>query len=269
MEPTHILLRYGEIFLKGKNKGTFENKLVDNIKKITKVGSVRRLRARYVLDYFENHGSLKNVFGLTSYSLAVKTEKEIESIKKLALSVLSSKKGIKSFKIETKRSDKRFPIKSPEINIEVGKYIEENSNLEFQLKGSDVILNIEINQEGVFIFTEIVRCFGGLPTGVEGRVNLLVENDASLLAGLLMMKRGVTVVPVRFDECDISLLGKFSPQKIESKKVDGLSELNGDVLVVGDNFDNYKKRETESLVLRPLIGYSKEEIKEELGEFKI
>ena len=267
MDYTHVLLRYGEIFLKGKNRGTFEKKLVNNIKKIVGI-DVNRIRSRIIADYFPEHQKLKNVFGLVSYSPALRSEKDVEEIKKAALEVLNDQQG--SFRVETKRSDKEFPIKSPDLNVIIGKYIEKNSNSKFKFKNPEITLHIEINQAGVYIFTEVIPCFGGLPTGVEGKVILLVENSASLLAGLSFMKRGCDIVPVAFKKQDISLLQKFSPKELQLEVVKDLSEFAAEkhleVLVVGDNFEN-KKDYPLDLIFRPLIAFSDKEILEKLKEF--
>jgi adenylyl- and sulfurtransferase ThiI len=270
-----ILLRPGEIFLKGKNRNLFENKLVSNIKKIAFIDQVKKLRGRFIVDYFDNHNLLKNVFGLTSYSLAIKIDRDVEEIKKEALKLLQSEcKSQKTFRVETKRSDKSFPIKSPELSISVGKFIEENSNFEFKFKNQDITLHIEINQSGVYLFIEKIDCFGGLPTGVEGKVFLLVENKFSILAGLMFMKRGCFVVPVAYSEKDISLLQKFYPQEIKLKIVKDFSafqkfseDYHLDALVVGDNFETKKEYQTDLLIFRPLIAFSGEEIEEKLEEF--
>jgi adenylyl- and sulfurtransferase ThiI len=268
MDYTHVLLRYGEIFLKGKNRGTFERKLVDNIKKIANLKDVNRIRSRLIVDYFADHKLLKNVFGLVSYSPSIKTEKDVEEIKKATLKSLSKHKG--SFKVETKRSDKEFPIKSPELNVIIGKHLEENSKMEFKFKNPEITLHIEINQDGVYIFTEIIPCFGGLPTGVEGKVILLVENFASLLAGLSFMKRGCDIVPVAFKKQDISLLQKYSPKELGLEIVKDIKEFAAEkhlqVLVVGDNFENKKDYPTD-LVFRPLIAFNDDEIEEKLEKF--
>ena len=110
MDYNSILLRYGEIFLKGKNRPMFERKLISNIEQIAKV-KVKNIRSRLVINYFENHSILKKVFGLVSYSPTLKIETDIEEIKKYSLKMLSARTG--SFKVKTKRSDKRFPINSP------------------------------------------------------------------------------------------------------------------------------------------------------------
>jgi len=270
MNYDSILLRYGEIFLKGKNRFKFENKLVDNIKKITSIKKVKNIRSRLIVDYFPDHHLLKKVFGLVSYSLTVKTEKDIDKIKKLALNLVNGKKG--SFKVETKRSDKRFPIKSPEFNILVGSYIEENSELEFKLKQPDHIIFIEINQDGAYLYSDVIKCHGGLPAGVEGKVAILLENENSILAGLLMMKRGCDIIPFSIDDKRISLLQKYSSKKLNLIQIKNFSEIKFEsqfeVVVSGQNFENYQNYKFEKVVLRPLIAYSDQDINQELAKYK-
>ena len=269
MNYTHILIRAGELFLKGKNAPMFERKLVENMKKITGVSSVQRLRGRFLTSYFDNHTSLKKVFGIVSYSPAVRVEKDLEVIKQKSLELLSGKKG--TFKIEPKRSDKKFPLTSPEINIVMGRYIEEHTSLKFDGLHHDHLLGVEINQEGAYLFLEMIPCFGGLPTGVEGHVLLLLENKASVLAGLLIMKRGCDLVPVAFSSVDISLLQQYSPRKLELRIISNLADLSVGgtaVLVSGQCFDDYKKYDTSLTVLRPLIHYSEEEVRGQLEKFR-
>lgn len=263
---SYLLLRYGEIFLKGGKIKQFERKLRENIKLITGVKEIRQLRCRLILDYFEEHKLLRRVFGLVSYSPADFVVKDQEKIKQKALEMMGSLKG--TFKVETQRSDKTFPIKSPEMNVLVGRFIEENSSLHFSRGEPDHILGIEINHHGAYLFTETIDCFGGLPTGVEGKIGLLVENENSLLAGLLMMKRGCDVLAVGFQKFEISLLQRFSPVKQELKLVKDFSELEDfcrekkiSVLVSGQRFEDYQRLGTNLTVLRPLVGYGKEEVK--------
>jgi tRNA uracil 4-sulfurtransferase len=263
MDYNSILLRYGEIFLKGKNRSMFERKLISNIEHIAEV-KVKHLRSRLVTKYFANHLVLKKVFGLVSYSPALKIETDVEEIKKQSLEILKDKKGV--FKVKTKRSDKRFPIKSPELDVLIGQHIEKNSNLKFNFH-SELILNIEINQDGTFLFLESIPCFGGLPTGVEGKVNVLIEDQASLLAGLLFMKRGTGILPMAYSDKDISLLQKYSPAPLKLEIVKDLNKYSDGCLVVGDNFDELKEYNTELLIFKPLIAYSDEQIKEELKKF--
>jgi len=255
--------------LKGKNKNFFEKKLAQNIKKIVGVKGVVRLRSRFVCEYIENHVDLKRVFGLTSYSLALRVDKDQEAIKENVIEFVKDLKG--TFKIATKRSDKTFPIGSMDFNILVGGHVEENTNLIFDFENPDYLINIEINQDAAYIFLDNVSCFGGLPTGVEGNVLLLVENEASLLAGLMFMKRGVALFPIAFKKDgsqDISILQKYSPQELNLIIVNDFKELEEftqdihiDVLVSWQNFESLKDYDTKLLVLRPLIAFDNTSIK--------
>ena len=272
-----ILLRYGEIFLKGKNKDFFERKLVDNIRKIALSGGnsktkIIKTQGRLLGDYFKEHSALRKVFGLVSYSPAVRVEKSTEEIQSKAVELLKEKKG--TFRIATKRSDKSFPITSPEFNRLVGEHVERKTDLRFSYGEPDITLEIEINQEGAYLFVETIPCFGGLPAGVEGNILLLVENDASILAGLLFMKRGCNIFPVAFGDKDLSLLQKFSPVPLQLGKVRTFQEIEEmtkenkiTVLVSGQILKNYKSYPLNFLVMRPLIAYSEEKIKEQLRLF--
>lgn len=273
MEWEYLLIRYGEIFLKGKNRPLFEKKLKENIHKITGFRKVRMLRGRFVGDYFAEHNKLKKVFGLVSYSPAVKVEKDLEKIKAKSLEMLEGKSG--TFKILPKRSDKRFPLTSPELNVVLGRYIEEKTALKFEGINPQYNLGIEINQEGAYLFLEVVPCFGGLPAGVEGRVAVLIEDEAGILAGLLLMKRGCDIFPVAFNEKDISLLQTFSPVELKLRIFKNVLEIEKfarenkmEVLVSGQVFDDYKKIDTTLTVFRPLIAHSKGDINSELEKFK-
>ncbi len=269
----YLLLRCGEIFLKGKNQPYFVRFLKGNIHKIAKGTKVKEFRGRFIMEFFSEHRRLRNVFGLVSYSPAIKIEKEMEVIKEKAVELLQGKEG--TFKILPKRSDKRFPLTSPEINVELGRHIERRLPLKFSGEDPDHSLGIEINQDGAYLFLEVVPCFGGLPTGVEGQVLVLVEDEASLLAGLLLMKRGCYILPVAFKNQNLSLLQDFSPVKLELQIFSDMKEIdkyaqqkNVTVMVSGQHFNNLKKIDTNLAVFKPLISYNKETIALELEKFK-
>ncbi len=270
MHFNSLLLRYGELFLKGKNRAFFEKKLVENLKTIPKIKEVKNLGGRFSIDFFPEHQRLKKVFGLVSYSSAIKVEKDLETIKKTALELLKQKKG--TFKIITKRSDKTFLVTSLKLNQLVGEFIEENSKLRFVLNNPDTILNIEINQGGAYLFFENILCFGGLPTGIEGRVWLLLEDQASILAGLLFLKRGCYLNLIALKERDVSLLQQFSPKLLKLKIVKDFlkleNQVKNSVLVSGQNLENYQSYNLNLIVLRPLIAYNSNEVKEELHQFE-
>ena len=225
------------------------------------------------MPYFPEHKALRRVFGLVSYSPAVRTEKNAEEIKRKAFELLRGRKG--TFRVMTRRSDKTFPITSPEFNRMVGQYIEQETNLEFSLDSPEFLLEIEINQEGAYLFFETIPCGGGLPTGVEGKVLLLIENEASLLAGLLFMKRGCNIVPVAFAEKDISLLQAFSPAELKLHLIKDFSELEQlaakkeiSILVTGQVLGEEVKWKTSLTIMKPLVAYSKGQIQEQLNKYK-
>ena len=268
-----IIVRYGEIFLKGNNRPIFESKLMQNITAMTGQ-RVKKLQSRLMMPYFQEHSRLRRVFGLVSYSPSIKAEKNLEEIKKKTLQLIADKKG--TFRVDTQRSDKKFPGKSPEINREIGKYIEDNTQLVFSLHDPQITINLEINQEGAYLFLDTISCPGGIPTGVEGKVLLLIENEASILAGILMMKRGCSIIPVSFKAADISLLQRYSPEKINLVLIKNETELERiatghecSVLASGQNFNKYKKYPFSLLALRPLISYSDERINEESRSFSL
>ena len=273
-----ILLRYGEIFLKGKNKDIFERKLVDNVRKMAVEAGVSKPRVtksqgRLLIGYFSEHKALRRVFGLTSYSPAVRVEKKVDKIQKKAVELLQGKAG--TFKVITKRSDKSFPIISPEFNRMVGAYIEQKTPLLFSPASPEVILEIEINQEGAYLFFETIICGGGLPTGVEGKILLLVEDEADLLAGLLFMKRGCSIYPVALAEKDISVLQAFSPVELKLHLVKDFSELEGlatkkeiSILVTGQTLNDKMEYDTNLTLMKPLVAYSKKQIEEQLKWYR-
>ena len=270
---TSLLLRGGEIFLKGKNYPFFEKKLVTNIKVITGQKEVKALRGRFIIPYFSEHSVLKRVFGLTSYSPALKVAKDFDEIKKKALVLLAGKVG--TFKIEPKRSDKRFPLTSPEINIQLGRFVEEHTPLRFDGLHYDHLVGVEINQDGAYLFLEIISCFGGLPTGAEGNVLLFIDSKESILAGLLMMKRGVNIFPVALEKVDLSLLQKFSPVPLSLKVIHSVSEIDQyaldrqfDILVFGDTFEKRSTVKTSLTVLSPLMAFDVEKIERLLKKYQ-
>src|SRR3989344_2016985 len=174
---THLLLRAGELFLKGQNQDYFRRVLEANLRAQTGIKEILRGRGRWFVPYKAEYVPLLHRgFGLTSYSPAVKVETELRVIQQTALEMLRDTKG--TFKVEAKRSDKRFPLPSPEINRQVGKYIEKNSTRCCDFTAPDHTLFVEINQEGTFLFMEEFPGSGGLPTGKEGKGFLFMEDVA-------------------------------------------------------------------------------------------
>jgi len=228
------------------------------------------LRGRSILPYFNDHTELKRIFGIVSYSPAVRTEKDTTKIQEMAVKLVSNG----TFRVETKRSDKTFKTPSPKLNIEVGKYIEKHTNATFDLTKPDTILRIEINQGGAYLFTDVIKCFGGLPVGTGGNVVTLIESDADVLAALLMMKRGMSIFPVASKKHDITLLQQFCPVPLtlhiftNQHEIDTFAHTKNILaMVIGETFDNLKKHTTELLILRPLIGFDTKDITKSFIQF--
>ena len=207
-----ILVRYGEILLKGLNRPLFEKKLIDNIKRaIYKLGKVDVLRSQariYIEPQEENYdfdeaiNLLTKVFGIVSVSPVWKIESNFDVIKeKSAVMVkdLLDRKGYTTFKVETKRGDKRFPMDSPEISRELGGHILETfPKLSVDVKNPDFILYVEV-REFTYIYSEIIPAVCGMPLGTNGKAMLLLSGGIdSPVAGWMIAKRGVEIEAVHF-----------------------------------------------------------------------
>ena len=207
-----ILVRYGEIILKGLNRSRFEAKLISNIKRaIADLGKVyvRISQARIHIeprdddyDIDEAVERLKKVFGIVSLSIVYKCPSDFDTIKSLAGDVvekLFEEKRCKTFKVETKRANKSFPLKSPEISREVGAAVLSRYNfLKVKVDEPDFILYVEVREE-TFVYCNKIPAFGGLPTGTNGKAMLLLSGGIdSPVACFMMAKRGLEIEATHF-----------------------------------------------------------------------
>ena len=273
-----VVIRYSEIGLKGNNRIIFEKKLIDNIKDCLKKNNVKyekieRLRGRIIIFAEQKLDCLKYVFGISSFSPALVVEPEIKEIKK-AVSKLAENKKFKSFRVSAQRLNKDFPLTSPEIERTIGSFVCEKLNKKVSLKNFDLEISIEILDKS-YVFIERVKGLNGLPVSVEGKVVSLIEDENSMLASLLMMKRGCSIIPVSMKKTDISLIKKFTygfePELIiikNSKELDGIAkEHDAKAVVVGQTFKNFKELKLKIMVLRPLIGFEDKDIKQFYDKF--
>ncbi|MBS3171731.1 tRNA 4-thiouridine(8) synthase ThiI [Candidatus Woesearchaeota archaeon] len=214
-----IVVHYGEIGTKGKNRSFFEKKLVENIKWNLKNDyiSVKRLYGRIVIDLKENSNKkilkekLGNIFGITNFSFAVKSSLDLEEIKKIALNLIPEKTS--SFRINSSRSNKNFKYSSLEMNNMLGDYIINNKNLKVDLTNPEITIYIEITENNSFIYNEKIKSLGGLPVGVSGKVVSLISGGIdSPVSSYYLMKRGCSVIYVHFYNSTINT--KQSMEKV-------------------------------------------------------
>ncbi len=206
-----VLVRYGEIILKGYNRPVFEDALVNNIRKaIEKEGEVKisKAQATIYIEPLESDAQadaivekLKKVFGIVSIVVAYRTEKTIDAaVAEIKESFNDVLLGAKTFKVEAKRADKKFPLKSPEICAEVGgRILASYHNLKVDVKNPDVILHVEMREGFCYVHTGREKGAGGMPTGTNGRAMLLLSGGIdSPVAGYMIGKRGVKLEAIHF-----------------------------------------------------------------------
>jgi len=207
-----ILIRYGEILLKGLNRPFFERKLVKNIKFALKDFNktrIEKLRGRIFVEpintEFDFDGAIKGlckVFGVVSISPVFKISSDFEKIKDSVIMMFSDilkNEDHKTFKVETKRGDKKFPLNSQEINAELGEYILKSiPKLSVDVHNPSIKIYVEV-RENTYIYSEIIKAYGGLPVGTNGKAVLLISGGIdSPAAGWMMLKRGVEIAAVHF-----------------------------------------------------------------------
>jgi len=204
-----ILVRYGELSIKGKNRKYFKNSLHKIIRHKLRLlqditFEVTRDRFYIILNGTDSKlvtEQLDKVFGLQSYSLAARCETELEHIKALALDmVLEQSLAPTTFKVETKRSDKQFPLISGEISRAVGAHLLINTeHLSVDVHNPQLTVFVEVRREGAFVMVEQVKGLGGFPVGVGGKGLLMISGGIdSPVAGYLMQKRGVAIEGIHF-----------------------------------------------------------------------
>ena len=217
-----ILVRYGDLTLKGRNQKMFLTKVQNLTKnKLKDLGvTLDCTHSRiYVhlngVDYKEVIKKLDTVSGLSSYSLVCRCDSNIDSINELALKLVKETitKPV-SFKIECKRADKTFPLTSLEVPKVTSAYVLKNTNnLTVDVHNPDVTLTIEIRSEGTFLYTEEIKAMGGFPVGVAGRGLLMMSGGIdSPVAGYLAMKQGIEVEVIHFESTPLTSIE--SAQKV-------------------------------------------------------
>ncbi|MEA5017774.1 MAG: tRNA uracil 4-sulfurtransferase ThiI [Erysipelotrichaceae bacterium] len=205
IEYDHILVRYGELSTKGKNRNEFIRKLNTNVRNILalypKLTYDRTYDRLFIRLNGENADAIANdlrlCFGISSFSFAIKIISDIEEIAQTCLKLASDVNG--SFKIITKRHDKLFPMVSDDINRYVASLILKNTTLKVDVHQPDHRFMIEVRKDYSFIMAKTIKGAGGYPVGIGGKALLMLSGGIdSPVAGYLTMKRGVAIEAIHF-----------------------------------------------------------------------
>jgi len=199
-----ILIHYGELGLKGKNKYAFERQLGSNLKRLLKPKKVHRQHGRMLLDFDEvSQEQLEHLAlipGIRNFALVYVAESSVESMQQVARQAVTETFGEvagRRFRLNARRSFKQFPLTSPELNYEVGGYLKAELGLEVNLDNPEITVHVEVTQDETYIYTDKRRGIGGLPVGSSGKGVVLFSGGIdSPVAAYTMMKRGMEVVLV-------------------------------------------------------------------------
>ena len=201
-----VIIRYSEIHLKGNNKEFFESALISNLKLALRNYrfDFARSNARYVIRNFDENqlpqiiDAVKNVFGVHSVSVAEEVTSEVSEIRRAALEFAPL---FGTFKVNTNRADKRFPMKSMELSAQIGgDILDVHPNLQVDLRTPQNVVNIDIRENGkTFVFSEVIKAVNGMPVGTGGKAMALLSGGIDSPVALYMMaKRGMTLRAVHF-----------------------------------------------------------------------
>lgn len=202
-----ILIKYGELTTKKDNRKFFIKKLKDNI-----FNKISNFNFEIKDDYYRMFiypneeeiddivDKLKNIFGIHEIVIAIMDENtDVENIKKVSLDIMKEE-DFKTFKVETNRSDKGYPIRSMDMNNIIGSHILKNMDCKVDVHNPNILLKVEIRQEAVYIYTSGIKGLGGYPVSTLGRGLLMLSGGIdSPVAGYLTIKRGVELYYLYFE----------------------------------------------------------------------
>ena len=228
-----ILIKLGEIVLKGLNKNRFEEVLLRNIRRrleglgdfdIRTAQSTVCITPKDGADLDEAVKRISQVFGIIAFSRACETRKDISAILSAAEEYLKDElSAAHAFKVECRRSDKRFPLKSPEICAQVGGYLlSKYPNLRVDVNDPDYVVRVEVRDTSAFVHGNPLRGAGGIPVGTGGRAAVLISGGIdSPVAAWMMARRGVELTAVHFAS------PPYTSERAEQKVRDLLTALTG------------------------------------------
>ncbi len=216
-----IIIRWCEIHLKGKNRNHFEKLLEDNIRHSIKETPCKfvKIQGRYLLEDFDEFSEnvliekLLKISGIHTISVASSVPSIMEEIEKVAVDICKYKRG--TFKVETNRADKKFPIHSTDCSKVIGgKILGSNQNLSVDVHKPEFIVNIDIRESGrTLIFTDFIKGMGGMPTGSAGKGMLMLSGGIdSPVAGYMIAKRGMRLEAIHFHSYPYT--GELAKEKV-------------------------------------------------------
>lgn len=206
-----LIVKYGEIGVKGKNRYLFENKLIKNIKNILKPLGEFNVYKEYGRIYVDLEDydceevieEVRKVFGIVGVCPAIKGEKDYIKLKEIALLVLNQKidEGYKTFKVDSRRGDKSFKLTSQEMSLDIGGYLvsQVKDKIAVDVKNPQVKISCELRENHVLVYSDTIKGYGGLPLGTNGRaLSLLSGGIDSPVASWMVAKRGMDLECVHF-----------------------------------------------------------------------
>ncbi|HEX3016649.1 MAG TPA: tRNA uracil 4-sulfurtransferase ThiI [Caproicibacter sp.] len=224
-----ILIKLGEVVLKGLNRRSFEDILLKNIRRRI-IGNFEIREAQSTVYVIPRNGAdlddaaerVAKIFGIAAFSRACEVEKDISAICSGAEEYLHKELlGVKTFKVECKRSDKRFPLNSPQICAEVGEYLlNKFPNLKVNVNEPEYTVRVEVRDFAAYVHGNALRGAGGIPVGTGGKAAILISGGIdSPVAAWMMARRGVELTAVHFAS------PPYTSERAEQKVADLLSRV--------------------------------------------
>ena len=284
MQITELMIRYGELSTKGKNKKIFIKKLNKNVRK--KLADYTELKVTYNRDRMhvklngENAeaviSDMNDIFGIQSFSPVVRVDKSVEEAKEAVIKLIGKhyREGM-SFKINTRRSDHTFEFDTNELNRILGSAVEETfEDVYVKMKDPEVAVRVEVRDRGIFISVDTQQGLGGLPVGASGKGTLMLSGGIdSPVAGYLALKRGMAIEAVHFHSPPYT-----SPQALKKAKdlTAKLARFAGEITFIEVPFTEIQEQikkvipdEYSMTVTRRMMLRLTDEIRRKRGSFAI
>ncbi|WP_099974624.1 tRNA uracil 4-sulfurtransferase ThiI [Lactobacillus terrae] len=234
MKYTEIMVRYGELSTKGKNRNSFIGRLHGNVTKVLKDYPELTIQPHRDRLHIQLNGldakpimeKLKNIFGIQTFSLSIRVSKDFEEVKKTAIDMMHEayEPGM-TFKVGTKRSDHDYLLDTNQINLQLGDAIcVEFPEIKVDLRKPDIKISVEVRHDGIYLSYLTVKGAGGLPVGTAGKGMLMLSGGIdSPVAGYFALKRGVEIEMVHF----------FSPPYTSEQALNKAKELTSKLTSFG------------------------------------